>query len=335
MRLQIKWSQGWASAHGTGPDGKRIRRALKTQDPRRAEELRAQIESRIWQADLYGAKAVVTFDECALHYAEDGGDVRFLVQITTQLSGIKLNDITPSMIRAAAKRAYPTGKNSTVNRQGIVPAQAVVNHGHSEGWCPPIRVRKFPEDKPKRVAVDRQYLEALKPHLPIRLFTLMLFLQQTGRRVQEALDLTPKDIRGDKAFIAKTKNGEAAVASFTTEVQELISRFEPRHGLVFGYVKRSSLYPTLRRACKKADVPYLGTHQVGRHSFATSLSEAGWSVKAIAEAGGWKTTRMVSEIYEHPVNSQEKSAAHFEAIGKKLAKRPKPRVKKAHKNKGN
>jgi integrase len=318
MRLQIKWINDWAYAHGTGPDGKRIRRALKTQEPRRAEELRAQVEARIWQADIYGAKAVVNFDECALHYAEDGGDVRFLVQITTQLSGIKLHDITPSTIRAAARRAYPNAKNSTVNRQGIVPAQAVVNHGHAEGWCPPIRVRKFPEDKPQRVAVDRRYLEALKPHLPPRLFALMLLLQQSGRRVQEALDLAPQDIRGGKAFIAKTKNGDAAIISMTQEVQDLIEAIEPRHGRVFGYVKRSSLYPTLRRACGKAGVPYLGTHQVGRHSFATSLSEAGWSVKAIAEAGGWKTTRMVSEIYEHPVDSQEKAAAHFQTIGKEL-----------------
>ncbi|WP_411975974.1 tyrosine-type recombinase/integrase [Sulfitobacter faviae] len=311
MRLQIKWVNGWAQLHGTGPDGRRVRRALKTKDPRRAEELRAAAESRLWQADLYGAGAVVTFDECALKYAEDGGEVRYLVAITEQLTGVKLRDITPSMVRDAARKAYPTAANSTVNRQAITPARAVINYGHAQGWCGAIKVKGFSVPKPKRRAVDRAYLDALRPHLPPRLFALMLFLHQTGRRVTEGLELTPEQVSGGRAFIPETKNGDAAWAHLTPELQDLIAEIDPRHGRVFGYVKRSSLYPTLRRACKKAGVEYLGTHQVGRHSFASTLQEAGWDAKAIAEAGGWKTTRMVSETYMHPVEPQARAAAVF------------------------
>ncbi len=320
MRLQIRWINGWAHAHGTGPDGRRIRRSLKTRDPGRAEEARAQLEARIWKIGLYGAPEVLTFEECALAYAEDGGDTRFLVPITKELSGMRLKDITPKEIRAAARRAYPNASPATLNRQGITPARAVINYGHQQGWCTPIRVRAFPTARPKRQAVDRGYLEKLRPALPLRLYALMLFLHQTGRRVGEAVALTPENLNLARmtAFIPETKNGESTTVHLTTELAELLVKIEPRHGRVFGYKDKSSIYPTLRRACKATGQPYLGTHQPGRHSFATTLSNAGWGSKAIAEAGGWKSVRLVAETYEHPVSTAARAAALFD---KKLANR--------------
>lgn len=317
MRLTVRWINGWAYAHGSAPDGGRIRRSLKTQDPRKAEEARAHLETRLWKANLYGLDAVVTFAECALRYAEDGGEARFLVTPTERLGGKLLRDITPKMVRDQARIAYPKASAATINRQFIVPARAVINYGHAQGWCPPIKVRGLPIEKPQRKAIDRGYLDALRPHMPLRLYALLMFLHQTGRRVSEALALTPAQLMDGRAFIPKTKNGQEAWAHLTPELRALLIEVEPRHGLVFGYLDRSSVYSTLRRAAKAAGVEYLGTHQPGRHSFASTLHEAGWSDKAIADAGGWKTTRMVSETYTHPQEPQAKAAAFF---GKKLAK---------------
>lgn len=287
----------------------------------------------MWKVGLYGAGEVVTFDECAVAYAEDGGDARFLVKIAQELSGMRLKDITPRDIRAAARRAYPDASNATINRQGITPAKAVINYGHAQGWCAPIKVEGLPVKRTKRKAVDRDYIDALRPHLPARTYALMLFLFQTGRRIGDAIDMRPDwiDMETMRVFIPDTKNGEPATVVLTAEVAELIADLKPRHGRVFGYVHRSSVYNTLRRACKKAGVEYLGTHQPGRHSFATSLSEAGWGSKAIAEAGGWKSTRLVAETYEHPVDAQEKAARHF---GKKLAKGGQTGLKVVGKTKG-
>lgn len=320
MRLKIKWVNGWAHVHGTGPDQQRIRRALKTQDPRRAEEIRAALEARLWRVGLYGPDAVITFDECAEQYVQDGGELRFIIPIATQLHGMKLKDITPKAVRDAARRAYPEASNATINRQAITPARAVINYGHEQGWCPPIKIKGFPVEKPARKAVGREYMDAIRPHMPARAFAVLLFLHQTGRRVSEALALTPEQLMDGRAFIPRTKNGEAAWAQLTPELVGILEGIEPRHGRVFGYVDRSSLYSTMRRACKKAGVEYLGTHQLGRHSFASSLSAAGWGAKAIAEAGGWKTTRMVSEIYEHPVDAQAKAALHFGQVSGKVKK---------------
>lgn len=326
MRLKVKWINGWAHIHGTSPDGRRVRRAAKTKDPRRAEEIRASVEDQLWKADIYGPEATLTFDECALHYAEDGGDMRFLVQITEQLSGLKLKEITPKTVRDAARRAYPNASPATLNRQGITPARAVINYGHSQGWCSAIKVKSFPAPRPQRRAVGRDYIEQLAPHVPHRLYVLMLFLHQTGRRVGDAVTLTPENVRDRTAYFPKTKNGEAAIAKMTPEVAALVADLAPRHGRVFGYVGRSSVYKTLRRACEKAGVEYLGTHQPGRHSFATTLEAAGWGSKDIAEAGGWKSVRLVAETYEHPQDSQSRAADVF---GKILASKP-MRKKKNH-----
>lgn len=321
MRLKIVWKEGWAHITGTGPDGNRVRRALKTRDPRQAEEARANLEARLWKAGLYGVEHVITFDECALAYAQDGGETRYLLPVAEAMKGRRLREITPKDIRDMARKLYPNAKASTINRQAITPARAVINFGHKQGWCGLIRVEAFAQEKPKRQAVTRDYLDKLRPHLPHRMFVLMLFVHTTGRRITEALDLERQhvDLAAMRAEIPKTKNGEAATAHLTAEVAELLAGIMPEAGRVFGYVGRSSLYPTLRRACAKAGLPYLGTHQVGRHSFATTLSNAGFSTKAIAEAGGWKSVRLVAETYDHPEDSGKRAAAVF---GKKLA-RPK------------
>ena len=320
MRLTVHWINGWAYAHGTAPDGGRIRRALKTRDPSRAEEARAALEARLWKIGLYGADHVMTFDECALAYVQDGGEARFIVPMATQLRGRRLKDITPKEIRDAAKLAYPNASPATLNRQAITPARAVINYGHAQGWCAMIRVRAFAAEKPQRQAVGREYLDALHPHLPKPLFALMLFLHTTGRRIGDALSLTVDDVglQRMRVRIGMTKNGDPAIAVLTAEVAALLAEVMPEAGKVFPYAGRSSVYSTLRRACKKAGVVYLGTHQVGRHSYATTLHNAGWGSKAIAEAGGWKSVRLVAETYEHPQEAAERAAMLF---GKDLAKK--------------
>lgn len=317
MRLQIRWINGWAYAHGSGPDGKRVRRALGTQDAGRAEEARAHLETRLWKIKHYGPEAVVTFDEAALAYAQDGGEVRFLTRMAEMLAGKVLREITPKMIRDAARRAYPEAKPATVNRQGIVPARAVMNYGHAQGWCAPIRVEGFPVDLPNKRAVGQEYLDAMRPHLPARAYALLMFLHYTGRRVGEAIAMKPEQIDGLRVTFGKTKNGKPAVAVMPKPVADLVAALEPVDGRVFGYAHRSSLYATLRRAARKAGVDYLGTHQLGRHSFATALDNAGWTSKQIADAGGWESPALVQKTYVHTADTQEKAAR---LLGKKLKK---------------
>lgn len=271
---------------------------------------------------MYGSGHVVTFEECAVAYLKDGGEARFIMPMAEQLAGKRLRDITPSEVRTAARLAYPNAGNATLNRQGITPARAVINFGHQQGWCPLIRVKSFTIEKPKRRAVSRVYLDKLRPHIPPHLFALLLFLHTTGRRIGEAMRIEPEDVdlQRMRVRIGRTKNGDPAIAHLTAEVAELIASIMPERGPIFAYAGRSSIYPTMRRAAKKAKVEYIPTHQIGRHSYATTLADAGFSSKAIAEAGGWKSVRLVAETYEHPESAGEKAARVF---GKKKARKVK------------
>jgi len=314
MRLKIEWVKGWARVTGTGPDGQRIRRALKTRDSRRAEILRADLERKLFEASVLGVKEVLTFEQAAVAYAENGGDTRFLVKMAKELQGVRLRDITPHAVRVAAKSAYPAGSAATRNRQGITPVRAVINYAHEQGWCGAIRVTGFTVEKPKRKSVDRAYLDTLRPHLPPNLFALLLFLFTTGRRVGDAIYMQPDWINGNVVEIPKTKNGDAATAHLTPEVAVIIAGLDPVNGRVFGYKDRRSIYGTLRRACKAAGVEYLGTHQLGRHSFNTHLHEAGFSIPDIAKASGAKDHRLLMETYIHP---SDKSAEVVRLFSKK------------------
>jgi integrase len=305
MRLKIttRFSKiGTWFVDGRDPNGQRVRHSLQTKDASRAEEKRAHLEKQLWDIHMYGPGVVMTFEEAALAYANDGGEARYLVKISEQLHGVTLARITPQVIRAAAKKALSGRAASTINRQGIVPARAVINYAHSQGWCAPVKVAKFPETKPKKKAVGDDYLTALKPYLDDRVFACVLFIHTTGRRIGEALALKPEDVNlhTGRVTIDRTKNGEAATAKLIPPVIDILKNLPPRNGFVFGYVTYSGFRNALQQACLKAGVEYLGSHQLGRHSFATNLHEnEGWTSKAIADAGGWKTVRLVEDTYIH------------------------------------
>ena len=55
----------------------------------------------------------------------------------------------------------------------------------------------------------------------------------------------------------------------------------------------------IERVCRKAGLPYLSSHKVGRHAFAARLLAQGQSLKLVQDAGGWATIQVVSEIYGH------------------------------------
>tara|TARA_Y100001973_G_C5164864_1_gene315537 strand:+ start:266 stop:1276 length:1011 start_codon:yes stop_codon:yes gene_type:complete len=311
MRLEIIWRKGWAHIHGTAPDGTRVRQSARTRDAKQAEEQRAALEAKLWKAHHYGPESVMTFDDGALQYAKAGKDTRFLLQITKQLQGVKLKDVDNALAHDTAKKLYPSASNATLNRQVITPIRAVMNYCAAHHRGPLVRITSYPITKPKRKAVGPEYLEKMRPHLPKRLYVLMLFLHQTGRRVSDAVGMEPSWIDGRSVQIPKTKNGDPAHVIMTDHLADLVNSLEPRHGRVFGYTRKDSIYPTLRRAAKKAGVEYLGTHQPGRHSFATTLHDAGWQSSAIAAAGGWKSVRLVADTYEHPTEAQYRAADVF------------------------
>ncbi|MEZ5801992.1 MAG: hypothetical protein R3E51_00850 [Rhizobiaceae bacterium] len=74
---------------------------------------------------------------------------------------------------------------------------------------------------------------------------------------------------------------------------------------LFGFIARGSVYAGIRRICKAAGLPYLGTHQPGRHSFATEMIvRNNVDVATTAEKGRWKSKGLLMETYVHGIEGQ-------------------------------
>lgn len=218
-----------------------------------------------------------------------------------------LRDIRPGHIRDLANKLYPDGSAATRNRQGIVPAVAVINHAADRGHCQPIRVRRYKvHKKADRAAVDRDWIAAFREHASSDyIAALALFMFQTGARLGEAVSLTPDslDLANRQARLARTKNGEPHSYQLTTGMARELAELPPRNGHVFGYRSRHSVYTAWRNTCARAGIAYVPPHQAGRHSFATEMIvRHGADVVTTARMGNWKSIRLLLETYAHAEN---------------------------------
>lgn len=82
----------------------------------------------------------------------------------------------------------------------------------------------------------------------------------------------------------------------------------------------STWYKTkFRRACRKVGLPAGFNWHSFRHTFATRLLLSGSSTNTVAHAGGWKSERMVAQVYGHLSRSfvgdaVERAASYFGAV---------------------
>lgn len=198
--------------------------------------------------------------------------------------------------------AYPTAGHATLNRQVITPTQAIINFAAELGHCPPIRVKRFKVPKTIRRAVDRTYIDRFRANAPAGVAAMVLFMFQTGCRVSIATSMEWKDVNLQErsVTIGRDKNGDPHVIHLTTEMVAALANLPKFRRKVFGYASRHAVYPIVRRVCERAGLPYLATHQPGRHSFATEMIvRNNVDVATTAKLGNWRSPRVLLDNYVH------------------------------------
>lgn len=317
--LKLEWRDGIAYATGTF-NGKRVRKSLGTRDAETAEALRADYETKLYKRRLFGDEAVRTFEEAALSYLQQGGEGRYLPPIIKFFKGRSIGSIKPAEIRQMSLVLYPKHLPSTRNRQGIIPARAVVNHAHDLGWCGAIRVKQFDVPKSrKNKPVDRDWMErfmaeADKSGLP-HLSACVLFMQQTGARVSEAINLTGEfvDLGERVALLEKTKTDEWSPRHLTIELVARLAALSLKKGVrVFGYTDRQAVNRRIKAVCDRAGIEPRSTHAAGRHSFATNAIDGGAKIKDAMDAGGWKSAALFMQTYVHSKDAGRNVAGIFD-----------------------
>lgn len=318
MALKLMKRDGSQFYHVIGTvNGHVVRQSLKTTIRKDAEEAKAALEAKLYRDGIYGKGHQLTFGEAAELYLKHRPDARFLHPVAKLFFNDFITTIKPVDIRAAADKLLPHAMGSTKNRQVIGPVRAVINHAADLGLCSPIKVPQFATVKPVRRAVDPDWIHRFRraaqdrglPHVA----SLCLFMFETGARIGEATRLKTENIDFEQrsANLGITKNGDEGVAFFSETLANEITHLSPRNGHVFGYKNKSGVHNIWKSICKDAGIDYVPPHQAGRHSLATALNRMGWSANDIAQAGRWKSVRLVQETYIH---ADQKGRAAADAI---------------------
>lgn len=298
--------------------GQRYRESTGTSSRAHAEAILARRQKEILDAVALGQENTTTFAEAAEMYMLSGGEARFLPPLIKAFGHLRLIDITQRDISEYVGKlsSGPAG----INRQVFTPLIAVFNHAHKSrlGPAPAFQRPIVRRQKTLRYATDDD-IKRLLPHCSDRLGAAVLTLTLTGARATEVCNLTEDDVDWEAGVITfvLTKNGEARSVSASETLMRALRHLRGRPGPLFGFTSRFSLNQAIARACDRAGMETLTSHEIGRHSFAARLLRMGYTLAEVAKAGGWKSYRVVAETYGHLERSRVDDAVR--EAGKFLA----------------
>ncbi len=300
MPLKIYRPKGRAVWHYRGTlAGHRLRGSTGASDKETATRIASSVEDRFWKRGLDGKEKALTWPKAVALYLAAGKPSRFLVPLLKHWGNVKVTDLNAGYIRQSGVDIYPSAKNSTRNRQVIVPTLAVINHCAELQLCPPLKMKRFKVDTKIKKPVTLEWINAFRANADrVDVAALAIFLFATGARIREALSVQWGDIdfKERRVLIRQTKLGAERCPHLPTEIFLALVNL-PRDKPPFGLA-----YTTARdawaRAVKAAGIEPLTFHSC-RHGFATVLQGKGVGVKTIAKLGGWKSAQHLFQTYLH------------------------------------
>jgi integrase len=304
MPLKLYMRNGVWNYRGTiGPAERRsrLRGSCKTADKDIAARQIAEIEANYWKGHFDGPGAILTFARAAQLYRKAGKSDRFLGPIEDHLKDTLVKDINKGTIRQMAIDLYPNGTGATRNRQGICPAQAVINFAAELELCSPIKIKRFKVDAKVKEPVTLEWLRAFSPHAAPVIEALAWFMFLTGARIGEATAVRWEDVslNAGTVLIKESKVSKERISHLPTPLVAMLSNL-PRvnERPVFVYQHPDDIVRAWHGAIKRAKIKRLTPHSC-RHGFATGLLRRGVDVVTVAHLGGWKTPAQVLKTYGH------------------------------------
>lgn len=299
-RGKVFWIDG-------SPAGERVRESARTTIRAEAEAYAARRYTEERKRAEFGNEAVLTFGTATGLYLDAGKSSRYLKAIFAKWERRLVRDIKPGNVHDLARELYPNAGPATRNRQVISPVQAIINHSAERGLCQHIRIKRFfvPKHQPENVSMEwlEKFMANASPHLA----AFACFMAMTGARVSEATRLEWKDVdMGERtALLRKTKNGDPRKVDMPIALVSRLAALPKREGKVFGYAGRYSFQTPWANAEIRAKIPHMKPHDAGRRLFATQMVQSGVDAVTVAKAGGWKSVRMVLEVYAQPADTKE------------------------------
>lgn len=285
----------------------RVRESTRETELKDAEGYALRREGQARREAEFGPEAVLTFGAATGFYLDAGKSDRYLAPIFNRWESRLVKDIKPGTVHDLARELYPKGGPATRNRQVISPVQAIINHSAKRGLCAPLRVERFRVPKHQPRVATMTWLDAFLVEAGPHLAALAQFMAMTGARISEAVRVEWRDVdlTTGLALLRKTKNGDPRIVRLPSPLLVRLANLPERSGKVFGYKSRQSIQTPWANAEKRASIDHIPPHDAGRRLFATSMIQAGIDPVTVAKAGGWKSVRMVVEVYAQPADTIE------------------------------
>lgn len=322
--------------------GRRICETAGTSERQLADALRAKREAELFEAAIFGERAVISFRRAALNYLDfeprSQRTKDYVGDLIDYFGDMRLGKIDQTEAdRAVEKIVGFDAAPATKVRVVYTPLTAILTHAAHRGWCAPpdFETPKPPQGKTRWLTpADAEVLIAgAAPHLK----PLLTFYLCTGARVSEALDLNwiDVDLAAGRAVFRHTKNERNRVAALPPAAVAALAALPHRDGCVFRrddgepYTDRKRLEggqikTAFHTACRNAQltraaigpdgepaldadgnairVPSLTPHDL-RHTFATWFYALTKDLLLLKDEGGWRTLSMV-ERYAHLMPSE-------------------------------
>jgi integrase len=301
MPLKIYRRKGSAVWHYRGTlTGHRLRGSTGASDKEAATRIASEVENKFYKRGLAGETEVLTWPKAVALYLSAGKSSKYLVPLSRYWGDAQVKDMNAGSIRQAALDLYASAKNSTRNRQVIVPTQAVINHCADLSLCPPLRMKRFKVETKIKKPVTKEWIDAFRANADrADIGVLALFMFATGSRISEALAVQWNDVNFQRraVLIRQTKLGNERLAHLPTNLFLALANL-PRDRKPFAFAGHSSALAAWERTIERAKIEPLTFHSC-RHGFATALLHRGVDVVTIAKLGGWKSPQHVFQTYGH------------------------------------
>lgn len=270
----------------------------------------------------------LTFAKAYTNYVDLGFPVPIYGEKILKHIGLRqCQEIDDTLMVELAKLVFKQdARPSYINRHLYTPVLSILRKALKEK-APLLTRPKGYKDKDETISIpDAAWFRSLFPHLSRDTQALLLFLTLHGRRLGDALGRKPSDFNSTDGtmIVGKTKNGDPLLVDLHPEVVSAILKMDEwqkrkwlfkdgptsgsnvRKDIIVGCLKASGLDPDLANRQAKATkiletaaVPYFTPHEIGRHSFATRMLRAGYSLQYVKDAGGWKSIEVLSRLYGH------------------------------------
>lgn len=336
-RGRIWWVRGRVELNGraiTGP----YRKSTGALDEAGARDWIAQ-ETELQRRRHYsGKEKVFHFRDAVNLYPASPRAARQLLPVLDEIGDMLVSEITGKFLKSLGPKLRPNASTDTWWREIVTPARAVINHAHEVVGTPLLRVTRYTQfemigqdrkrnrqSRVERTPSDNAWIEAFCAAADPYNAALVRFMRETAARIDQAVSITPDDLRPDERKVRlKAQKGHAECwVTVTPEMMREIMALKPKRPRnrrtgkllsprVFGYGSSTGYNNRWRTICKRAEIPYLSAHAAGRHGYYTELVvRRGVDPVTAAKLGRWSDVSLPLRIYAHAELPEEDIRALF------------------------